>query len=56
MADAHGFCGAQPLSPFFVDGVFTPCFLFLFSGSLQAIYMVSFGVADAVRVRPSAGA
>jgi hypothetical protein len=52
MADAYGFCGAQPLSPFFDEsGNMTPCFLYLFSAGLQALYLVTFGVAEAVRVR-----
>ena len=48
---SDGFCGDEPLSPFFADGNLTPCFLYLFVAGLQAVYIATFGVAEAARVR-----
>ena len=53
MAQPYGFCGDTPLSPFFVEGNLTPCFLYLFTAALQAVYIVTFGTAQAARVRAS---
>ena len=51
MSADYGLCGSTPFSPFFVDGNLTPCFLYLYVGALQAVYVLTFGIAEAVRVR-----